>query len=150
MLWFDILMEEGNRRIIIESSIFYLPRACLIKIESEALVSTRDFPHVPNQPYLGKSLLRNSKLQNIHLVNNWLFRQCFFHSRRASRISSFPFSAFAVIAISSRISIPSPFWISIPSPFSAAWPTSSPLPTPVAATRPRFWSKGKKVCFFIF
>ena len=38
---------------------FYLPRACLIKIESEALVSTSDFPavYLPNQPYLGKGLI---------------------------------------------------------------------------------------------
>ena len=37
-------MREGNKRIIIESfSRFYLLKACLIKVASEALVSLGDF-----------------------------------------------------------------------------------------------------------
>ena len=36
-------MREGNKRMIIESFFFHLPRACLIKVESEVLVSTGDF-----------------------------------------------------------------------------------------------------------
>ena len=48
-------MGEGNKIIKIKS--FDFPRACLTKVESEALVSTDDFR--VNEPCLGKSLLPN-------------------------------------------------------------------------------------------
>ena len=47
-----ILMGEGNKRII-QVICFYLPRACLIGVESEAFVSTGDLVlYLPNQPYM--------------------------------------------------------------------------------------------------
>ena len=37
-------MEEGNiEELSLSHNCFYLPRACLVKVKSEALVSTSDF-----------------------------------------------------------------------------------------------------------
>ena len=44
LIRFDKLMEEGNiEELSLSQNCFDLPRTCVIKIESEALVSTSDF-----------------------------------------------------------------------------------------------------------
>ena len=48
MLWFDILMGERNEKKYHWVICFYLPRACLIKVESEALVSNRRLSRLIN------------------------------------------------------------------------------------------------------
>ena len=64
-------MREGNKRIIIESFVSHLPRVCLIKIESEALVSTSDF-----RPVLTKSIVswkRSIQCPSLGMINLLVF-----------------------------------------------------------------------------
>ena len=63
--------------MIIESFFFHLPRACLIKVESEVLVSTGDFRVVLTKSTvsLKRSIKKNSQRANKHCESVFLIRR---------------------------------------------------------------------------